>query len=181
MTDYVSIWLPNQSWAVNAECFLVQAEATIAAQQDLNSRAYHPTVSQSVSNNENTAYPNSTPSVSTFSPGAIEHFFQHSSNHLPATSDSLQEMNDFPLSEPMAWDLSNMLETDIPQAGGVGDMFPFGEERLDTSDRGYSSESSSQWPSVDSSSSSDQMARQTTQNKKVAAYQNASQNVREDL
>ncbi len=74
-----------------------------------------------------------------------------------------------------------MMATDIPEACGTGDLFAFGGERIGTSDTSYSSESLSQWPSLESSSSSDQMATHTTRNKKMDAYETVPQNVMKDL
>lgn len=160
---------------------LLQAETALAAQQDGSSRAYPPIVSQSISNNESTTWPNSIPSVSTFSPTEISQFFQHSSSDPPATSSSLQETNAFPLNDPVAWDISNMMATDIPEACGTSELFAFGGEKIDTSDKGYSSESLSQWPSADSSSSSDQSRIHTARGTRIDAYETVPQNVMKDL
>ena len=74
-----------------------------------------------------------------------------------------------------------MMATDIPEACGAGDMFAFGGDKMDTSDKGYSSESLSQWPSVDSSSSGDQMTKHTTWSTRTSAYEDVPENVIKDL
>lgn len=90
-------------------------------------------------------------------------------------------MNAFPLNDPAAWDISNMMATDIPEASGAGEMFAYGGDRIDSSDRGYSSESSSQWPSVGSSNSSDRMTNNSARNTRIDAYETVPHNVRKDL
>lgn len=74
-----------------------------------------------------------------------------------------------------------MMAADVPEAHGAGDMFAFGGDQVDTSDKGYSSGSSSQWPSVDSSSSGDQMTTDTTRSTRSKAYENVPNNVMKDL
>lgn len=90
-------------------------------------------------------------------------------------------MNAFPLNDPAAWDISNMMGIDIPEVSGAGEMFAYGGDRFDSSDRGYSSESSGQWPSVGSSSSSDRMTTNSPRNTRIDAYETVSHNVRKDL
>lgn len=74
-----------------------------------------------------------------------------------------------------------MMATDIPEACGTSELFAFGGEKIDTSDKSYSSESLSQWPSVDSSSSSDQSRIHTTRGTRIDAYETVPQNVMKDL
>ena len=73
------------------------------------------------------------------------------------------------------------MATDIPEASGAGEMFTFGGDRLNSPDKGYSSESSGQWPSVDSSSSSDRMTTNSARTTRIDAYETVPQNVRENL
>lgn len=160
---------------------LLQAETALAAQQDASSRAYPPPVPQSGSSNETTTWSNSIPSVSTFSPSEISQFFQHSSNYPPATQRSLQQTNSFPLNDPVVWDISNMMTQDFPEACRTDGSFAFGGEGMDTSDKGYSSESSSQWPGVSSSSSSDRMNTSSLPSTRSDEYEAVPQNVMKDL
>lgn len=180
MTDYVSI-LFTQSSTRDAESLLGQAETALAAQQDASSRAYPPIVSQFVSNGENTTWPNPLPAISTFSPTAISQFFQNPSNYLPATPGNLQDTNAFPLNDPLAWNTSNMLATDIPEASGSDEVSAFGGERIDTSDKSYLSESPSQWSGVESSSSSDRVTTHATCSTRIDAHELVPQNVMKDL
>lgn len=138
-------------------------------------------MSQSHSNNDTAMWLSSNSSASTFSPTGISQFFQSPPNYPPVTSGGLQEMNAFPLNDPAAWDISNMMATDIPEASGAGEMFAYGGDRIDSSDRGYSSESSSQWPSVGSSNSSDRMTNNSARNTRIDAYETVPHNVRKDL
>ena len=180
MTDYVGIAFPH-SWTRDAERIAVQAETALAAQQDASSRAYPPPIPQSGSSNETTTWSNSIPSVSTFSPSEISQFFQQSSNYPPATQSSLQQMNPFPLNDPVVWDISNMMTQDFPEACRTDETFAFSGEGIDASDKGYSSESSSQWPGVSSSSSSDRMTTNSSPSTRVDEYEAVPQNVMKDL
>ena len=159
----------------------VQAETALAAQQDASSRAYPPPMPQSGSSNETTTWSNSIPSVTTFSSSEISQFFQHSSNYPPATQSSLQQTNPFPLNDQVVWDISNMMTQDFPEACRTDESFAFGGEGIDYSDRGNSSESSSQWAGLSSSSSSDQMTTNSLSNTRNDEYAAVPQNVINDL
>ena len=133
---------------------LGQAERALAAQQDV-SRSYQAPVSHTISNDENTSWLDSIPSVSTFSPTELSQFFQHSLDYPLAPSSNVKGTTNFPLNDPVAWNVSNMMAANIPDTGETGEWFAFGGGSTGASDTAYSGENSSQWPSVDSSSSSD--------------------------
>ena len=74
-----------------------------------------------------------------------------------------------------------MMTQDFPEACRTDESFAFSAEGMDTLEKGNSSESSSQWAGVSSSSSSEKMTTNSLPRTRTDEYVAVPQNVMKDL